>query len=162
MRSSQCPNAAQFVERTFETGRCVDWIRFSIDDSQATPALFGLFEIIQSTIKLTLERPHVKAAVHLWNRFIEADDLFYFCFFFCVFFCFFIVKFDCAQIRAHIVRRFLKIFALFVIILLAKLSLAYLRASLHAGEWLRRIDDDDDSDSDVEYQQFDTLLLNDR
>ncbi|XP_003375045.1 conserved hypothetical protein [Trichinella spiralis] len=60
--------------QTPRTGRCVDWIRFSIDDSQATPALFGLFEIIQSTIKLTLERPRGKAAVQLWNRFSEADD----------------------------------------------------------------------------------------
>ncbi|KAL1228488.1 hypothetical protein TPS_08026 [Trichinella pseudospiralis] len=57
--------------------RCVDWIRFSIDDSQATtPALSGLFEIIQSTIKLTLERPRGRAAVGQWNRFKKTDDLF--------------------------------------------------------------------------------------
>ncbi|KRY87191.1 hypothetical protein T4D_480 [Trichinella pseudospiralis] len=58
------------------TSRCVDWIRFSIDDSQATtPALSGLFEIIQSTIKLTLERPRGRAAVGQWNRFKKTDDL---------------------------------------------------------------------------------------
>ncbi|KRX19203.1 hypothetical protein T07_11856 [Trichinella nelsoni] len=105
--------AALWTEQRGRTspGRCVDWIRFSIDDSQATPALFGLFEIIQSTIKLTLERPRGKAAVQLWNRFSKADDF----------------------------------------SLLAKVAVAYLRVSLHAGEWLRRIDDDDDdSDSDVD------------